>query len=45
MKPTRKIKIEEASVTKPTRIQHTGFKPRTHAEVKVELGRLLAQSR
>jgi len=44
---TRKIKIEDESVTMPVRIrlkgkwlERAGFKPGTHAEVKVEFGRL-----
>jgi hypothetical protein len=44
---TRKIKIEDESVTMPVRIrlkgkwlERAGFKPGTHAEVRVEFGRL-----
>ena len=44
---TRKIKVEEESAKLPVRIrlkgkwlEHAGFKPGTHVEVKVEFGRL-----
>lgn len=43
----RKIKVEDESITMPVRIrlkgkwlERAGFKPGTHAEIKVEFGRL-----